>query len=157
MGRRGPKPDPAAKKKARGNPGKRPLKPEPNFGGSVGDPPDHLDEVARAKWHELVEIAKATPGLLQRSDRDHLALYCETWSDYLAACREVEAFGYTVMTESGSVYQHPSVGIRNKARATLRQLGADMGLNPSARSNVQVAGDVQQDDLEELEAQRDQT
>jgi hypothetical protein len=66
--RRGTKPQRAALKVIRGNPGKRRVpKFEPQGTGILDAPPAWMNETQRAQWFYAVQ--NAPPGLLTRTDR----------------------------------------------------------------------------------------
>lgn len=87
---RGRKPIPTEIKRARGNPGKRPLnelEPKP----SRGQPPcpAFLDEVGRAEW-ERVTALLARSNVLSEMDGAVLAAYCQAFSRWDFAERQLQ-------------------------------------------------------------------
>lgn len=146
MGKRGPKPEPTALKVLKGNPGKRPLndsEPQP-----VGDAqcPDWISEDSRKYWEYIVSVLSSVPGLLTIADSASLALMADTLALYRRAQMEVEGGSITCMSEKGSEYQHPAVGIRNKAAAELKQWFAKFGMTPSDRAGLSIPGHEEGDD-----------
>ncbi len=86
MGRRGPKPTPAAILKPRGSrlAGKaaKGMKPKPG----IPNCPTWLDREGKACWKRCV-AALASVGVLTKGDRDALAGLCENWSRFLLTTR----------------------------------------------------------------------
>lgn len=80
MGRRGPLPTPNAVRVLQGNPGKRPLRPEParTAAGVVLEPPAHLSAPVAAVWRELGDVL----GPLQPSDAPALEVLSNLVSEY---------------------------------------------------------------------------
>ena len=101
--------------------------------------PDWLDEHGRAKWDELLPLVSAM-GVATTADGDMLAMYCEAFSDFMKASAEIASDGLTCISEKGAQYQHPAVGIKNKAIERMRHLAALFGLSPSSRADLGVGG-----------------
>jgi phage terminase small subunit len=76
---KGRKPTPTMLKVLSGNPGKRPLNErEPAAPQGVPEPPEWLDDEAKAEWAR-VTVDLAAMGLLSQADRPALAAYCTAW------------------------------------------------------------------------------
>lgn len=138
MGIRGPKPKPAAKKRAEGNPGKRPLKQEPVATPGEPEMPAHLDAVARETWEWLC-LTLRKMDLLFRSDVAVMTLYCDTWSEYLAARRNVQKYGSVIASQStNQPYMSPYVSLESMLKKQLMQCLAELGLSPTSRARLHV-------------------
>lgn len=139
MGRRGPKPQPTAQRRLRGNPGKRALNDrEPTPELAVPECPDWLNDDARAEWKRIVPEL-VTMNLLTRVDRAALACYCQAWATFKAAQREVDERGLTMTVgEQGFEMQRPEVGIASKAMQQIKAFAAEFGFTPSARTSIKV-------------------
>jgi P27 family predicted phage terminase small subunit len=154
MGIRGPKPKPAAKKRADGNPGKRPLKQEPVATPGEPEMPAHLDAVARETWEWLC-VTLRKMDLLFRSDVAVMTLYCDTWSEYLEARRSVQKYGSVIASKSktksrqedgvvvesttaGQPYMSPYVSLESMLKKQLMQCLAELGLSPTSRARLHV-------------------
>ncbi len=138
MGRRGPKPQPTAQKRLRGNPGKRALNTrEPTPELAIPSCPDWLNSDARAEWDRIVPELAAM-NLLTRVDRAALACYCQAWSTFKLAQGELDKYGLTMMTggENGFEMQRPEVAIANKAMQQIKAFAAEFGFTPSARTSI---------------------
>jgi P27 family predicted phage terminase small subunit len=105
--------------------------------------------IASAKWDDTVAELLEYPGLICSLDADALALYCEAWQTLHNAQAIIVAKGMVSTSEKGGAYQHPAVGIANKAREQIVKLGHLFGLNPQAREGMIVAKPTQ-DELEDL-------
>lgn len=136
MGRRGPPKTPSVLALVRGNPGKRPInRQEPKLpAGEDADwqAPAHLTEEAKKEWQRQVPDLRAA-GVLTLADRTMFAEYCSAYSDL----REYEALAAQVGHEASIRLGY--AGQVLKLRQQVRQLAADAGLNPSARSGVKAA------------------
>jgi P27 family predicted phage terminase small subunit len=127
LGKRGAKPKPATFKVLHGNPGKREIPPDPRVYGALS-PPDWLEDVALDKWNALAPELERTMGAAAL-DSDTLAAYCYAYATFVRL-RDAED---TVMSDKGSIYQNPEVGIRNKSLEQMRKFGSVLGLSPSDR------------------------
>ena len=139
------RPVPFALKVLRGNPGRRPLKPEPQppIEAAPPPPPDFLTGHARAKWLRLAPQLHAL-GLLTSVDHDVFAAYCDAFGRWLTAeetltqmaARDMLTRGLMIKTASGNVIQNPVVGIKNVAARDMVRFGTDLGLSPAARARL---------------------
>ncbi len=105
--------------------------------------------IASRKWDETLEELQEIPGLLSRLDGDVLSLYADCWQTFHDAQQLILEHGYIAHSEKGGAYQHPSVGVCNKARESIIKIGSMFGLNPPAREGI-VLRDVEDDELERL-------
>ena len=141
MGKRGPRPAPTQLKVARGTlRSPRNDEPSPPADGIVM--PSHLGEVAQAKWRELLPMLQAVK-VMTRADVEALARYCDTWEWWLAVRKVLREQGdtYPILNDGGQVKyvaQRPEVSIAHKLAQQMRQLEQDFGLNPSARTSLNV-------------------
>lgn len=139
MGRRGPAPLPTATKRARGNPGKRPLNDdEPQMPARAPRCPSHLQGEARAEWRRVAGALNAA-GLLTQVDRAALAVYCQAWSRWVRAEEQVARHGEIVKTASGNLIQNPYLSVANRAMKQLQTLAREFGMTPSARSQLHMS------------------
>jgi P27 family predicted phage terminase small subunit len=152
---KGRKPIPTAQKKLAGNPGKRKLNAdEPELPVEAPDPPDWLDAEARAEWDRMTAQLLAA-GTLAKAYRAPLAAYCEAWSRYTAAVRDIrETGGEVVKSPNGYPILNPYASARNRALATLQSLAAEFGLTPSSKSRVKAAKSAPQSALKLFAAKR---
>jgi P27 family predicted phage terminase small subunit len=141
MGKRGPRPAPTQLKVARGTlRSPRNKEPAPPADGIVM--PGHLGEVAAAKWREILPLLQAVK-VMTRADVEALARYCDTYEWWLAVRKVLREQGdtYPILNDGGQVKyvaQRPEVSIAHKLAQQMRQLEQDFGLNPSARTSLNV-------------------
>lgn len=147
MGQRGPSPKPTQIKVSQAT-----YRPDRARGEVLPNPPDDLtppdwlSEPAREKWSELAPIL-AAQGLLTECDLDTLALYCATWARWKEAEEALQRDGMTTTAQSGYQQVSPYYTIASKSQAELRALADRLGLNPSARSRIDVKEVREQDEL----------
>ena len=138
MGRRGPAPKPTRLRIIEGNPSKRPLnrnepKPEP----SRPSCPRWLNVEAKKEWARIVPELSLL-GLLTNVDRLTLAGYCQAYARWRQAEEAIEKYGMIGKTEGGYVQQLPYVSIAQKSLQLMKNLAAEFGLTPSARTRISV-------------------
>ena len=97
--------------------------------------PSWLSADAKREWNRLAK-SLTEAGLLTSADRTSFAMYCQSYGDYLAACRSIKKDGPTIATPNGNVIQNPAVWDRNKAWDQMLKMGKEFGLTPSSRSGV---------------------
>ena len=135
MGRRGPKPQPTALRLLHGSRAKPVNEPQPARLSAVPDPPAWLGDVAASVWREEAPKLHSL-GLLTSIDLRALSLYCEAWDELFQARKSIEKHGLIAVSEKGGAYQHPSVGLKNRAIQRIKQFGAEFGMSPSTRTSV---------------------
>ena len=138
MGKRGPAPKPTALKRLQGNPGKRALNvSEPRPTATMPRCPTHLQGEARAEWRRVAR-GLHDAGLLTQIDRAALAVYCQAWGRWVKAEAQVARHGEVVKTAAGNVMQNPYLSIANRAMKQMREMARELGMTPSARSQIKV-------------------
>jgi P27 family predicted phage terminase small subunit len=149
MASRGRKPAPPEQKALKGErPGRiNPAAPTPPDG--VGEPPEILDEEGVRQWHRFAPVL-ARMGVLKESDADALALYCEHYSRWVVATKEIRKYGLTSVCGTGGEKVAPAVGIARESMAAMLKLLAEFGCTPSSRSRVRVEAEGPKDDLAEF-------
>jgi P27 family predicted phage terminase small subunit len=140
-------------RKLQGNAGHRPLnanEPQPTV--EAPECPEHLDAAAQAEW-KRISAELLTLGLLTSIDRAALAAYCQTWSRWIDAERNIAKYGPVVKSpKSGFPCANPFVGIANRALDLMLKFAIEFGLTPSARSRLQVAPPSSADPFEDFMA-----
>lgn len=141
---RGPKPQPTALKKLRGNPGRRPLntaEPELPSRPAFDAAPVELesDAVASAEWVRLAPMLRRSR-VVTEGDRGALLSLCQQWSRYLEANTAARKSGMVIKSPSGYFMPNPLIAIANRALANCVKLWAELGLTPSSRSRVTTVG-----------------
>uniref|UniRef100_A0A6M3K3R3 Putative terminase n=1 Tax=viral metagenome TaxID=1070528 RepID=A0A6M3K3R3_9ZZZZ len=155
MPKTGPKPQPTALKKLRGNPGRRPLpKNEPATGkyARVPPPPRYLDRYGKNEWRRVAgQLLKA--GLLTKVDRSALSAYCACYSTWLNAQDQIKKHGVLVKAPSGFPMQSPYLAISNKALEQMLKFLVEFGMTPSSRARVKAdKPEEKKDPLAEFQA-----
>lgn len=123
--------------------GGRPVPKPPNFKRQAPNPPSWLSREARAEWRRVVPALEKLD-LVKLEDRSTLAAYCEVWSTFVRAQRDVDRNGLTVTnrsvrkdgTESTWTTKNPSVAVALAAATQLRHYAGLFGLNPAAERNL---------------------
>ena len=136
MGARGPATKPSVLKQAQGTYRKDRVagtEPKP----LPGDPgcPTWLHREAKREWRRIVpELLRLN--LLTIVDRAALAAYCQAYARWYEAEKLVKTEGALAYTLQGNVYQHPAVGMANKAMHEMRAFLAEFGMTPAARTRI---------------------
>jgi P27 family predicted phage terminase small subunit len=134
MGKRGPKPKPAAARLLAGNPGKRKIRPD--LPAPAGAPPMPkrlmLEPAAVEKWTELVPILLGL-GTLTTADGEALATLCEVYAATQACLLELRATGPVMRTDLGGVKPNPAGPLYRSLVALQASLMGEFGLTPSSR------------------------
>lgn len=139
----GSPPTPLRLRLLKGNPGKRPLRPEPEpeREPKCPEPPPFLDGYARDEWWRVApELHRL--GLLRVTDTMPLAAYAVAYSRWRTAeevlARMAEHDGTThgllVKAADGNARQNALVRIAAEAVANMIRYAGEFGLTPVARS-----------------------
>jgi P27 family predicted phage terminase small subunit len=133
----------------RGNPGKRPIKPEPEpaVPDKPPEPPAFLSEDAVNEWWRVAPELHAL-GLFTVIDVMPLAAYCQAYAHWIAAERALALMaagdprfnGLMITGSTGSYLANPLVKIARNAAADMLRFAAEFGMTPRARSYLDAAG-----------------
>ena len=160
-GRRGPAPEPAVRKKAKGNPGKRPIPEEIEIGagslhgaglaGTDSDgeggaasavptipPPEWLNEDGLTVWNRLAPRL-ASMKILQSIDADTFARYCQNFGRWVRLQRTLDEEGETYVSESAHgtyTRSHPAFMQAQRLDRDLMMQEASFALNPADRQRL---------------------
>lgn len=113
----------------------------------AGDPPDHLNDEARAEWRRIAPMLEKR-GLIYEEESTALALYCQAFGRWQQAERKIaelvgeDSDGLIVKAPSGYPIQNPYLAIANKAMEQCYQFLQQFGLSPSARARVPDGGQL---------------
>ena len=146
----GPPPRPSALTELLGNPGKKianPNEPAPEKGAPKM--PTGLTIEARKEWRRVVPVLEKI-GMLSVVDRAALVVYCEAWSDYLAASAALRTYGDWIEGTRGTQVRHPAAMAKKEAIATIKAFCLEFGMTPSARSRITLPGQSPEADMESL-------
>jgi len=135
MGKRGPRPTPQAILKAVGSrkAASRPNEPTPVPGAPPK--PEWLDEIASAKWDEIVPLLMAR-GCMDVIYGDFIAMYCQAHQDLHDAIAIIKREGSTCISEKGGAYQHPAVSQKQGAMDKILKFGKEFGISAASVRDV---------------------
>lgn len=147
-GRRGPAPESAAVKKAKGNPGKRKIIEQPDLSAPNHDSaipsitaPEWLSDGAVEIWDRLAARLAAMK-LLQQIDSMTFGRYCEDFARWLALSKNIIELGetYKTVTLHGEFIKlNPASMMASRLNRELMMMEQNFGLNPADRQRIFVA------------------
>lgn len=144
---RGRKPKPTETKKLEGNPGKRALnnkEPQPDV--AIPECPPHLEGEARKEFERITgELMKLK--IISNIDRAAIVAYCQAWSDYVQATREIKKEGEVLYSDKGNAYINPWKNIQTSALDRVLRYSAEFGMTPSSRSRIKVETPTEEDKM----------
>jgi P27 family predicted phage terminase small subunit len=129
-------PVPFKLKLLRGNPGRRPIKsePQPRSAAKFPEAPAHLSEYGRREWERIGPEIWAL-GLLTVLDETSFAAYCSAYGMWRTAEELLAREGLTVRGDRHAV-ANPLQKIAAQAARDVLRLGSEFGLSPAARVRV---------------------
>lgn len=146
---------PTERKRALGNPGKRPL-PDKSAVVSlspVGDVvPDSLGIDGRRFWVAALESARPW---LAESDRHLLLLTAQAFDRRAFFLAQLSEQGWAIVTDKGYPYKNPLVQALTDLEKQIGNWLSLLGLTPSDRSKLGVAEVKARSKIEEMQAARD--
>ncbi len=142
-------PVPFPLKVLRGNPGKRPMKPEPQpeIAADVPEPPPFIAGYAADEWGRTApELHRL--GLLTRIDVPALAAYCHAFGQWQMAAESLAKMqandpimnAMIIKTKYGDAAMNPLVSIARKHAADVIRYASEFGLTPIARTRLAAGG-----------------
>ena len=142
MGRRGPKPDPASVKEAKGNSARRPIGKDPveqsgKAAGKVAHPPWLKGEGLKI-WRRMAPTLIARK-LLSSADVDTFGRYCRNYARWLKMQATMDKEGETYESESahGKLKRaHPAFMISDRLERMMLTIEDRFGLNPAERQRM---------------------
>lgn len=135
---------PSRIKELSGNPGKRAVnrtEPRPSGGPKA---PRTLTKAAKPVWTRLV--ASMPEGVYSACDEHLLATYCEQVVMFQMAVAALNSEPPITTGSQGQQVVSPWVKVMNEASRLISTVGAQLGLNPSARQNINVDKGEPEDD-----------
>jgi P27 family predicted phage terminase small subunit len=115
----------------------------------VPECPEHLDDDARAEWFRILPELQQL-GVLSRTDGAALALYCDAYSQWVSANREIVTHGLMIETDLGGMKANPAVAMARAAKAQMHRLLVEFGCTPSSRGRISVSKAEPENALTEL-------
>lgn len=100
-------------------------------------PPDYLDKAAIVEWNYTGSLLLQT-GMVTEIDRATFAIYCEGYSMYQRAVKEIKKAGGNPLLKNkdGAYYRSQWLDIRNRERAEMFKYLALFGLSPHDRLKI---------------------
>ena len=147
MGQRGPAARPTALKVVAGERRDRINTAEPVVPPGEVIAPDWLSDDARREWDRLAPTL-IRMGVLTSIDRDALAVYCEAVAHYEQAVTLVDKSAVLIRGTRGLV-KNPAMQVARDQAAIIRAYARELGLTPSARSEM-VHGGAQRNPGDDL-------
>lgn len=139
MGRRGPKPDPAAVKIAKGNPGRRRVGADPKAEEQSREikvaPPSWLKDDGLKVWRRLAPGVEKLR-LLTAVDAETFARYCRNFARWLDANKAVDELGMAYDTETGYERIRVAMAVSIRLEPVLERAEDRFGLNPAERQRI---------------------
>ena len=99
----------------------------------VPDCPEWLNDRGKVEWARLANILDRVPDLIAEPDWDAVALLAAAWAEYHEADEVVQREGILAESQNGIPFQHPAVGVRNKAHERIVKLQHAIGATPQSR------------------------
>lgn len=142
MARRGPKPEPAAVKEAKGKPGRRPIGHDPVTEEAAKvvsvTPPVWLKAEGLKVWQRLAPRLSQLK-LLSPTDAETFGRYCRNFARWMKMQKRLDDMGeiYEIETASGKVRRaDPAFLIGDRLERQLVSAEAVFGLNPAERQRI---------------------
>lgn len=141
MGLRGPKPEPAAVKIAKGNPGNRPIGVDPQITADQGvpvTPPAWLKKSGLAIWERLAPRLTAMK-LLSQVDAEAFGRYCRNFARWqkMQLILDKEDEFYESESAHGKLKRvHPAFLVSDRLERQLLASEDRFGLNPAERQRL---------------------
>lgn len=142
---RRPPPTPTHLRLLRGNPGKRPIRsePEPQIPESIPEPPAFLTGHAADEWRRVApELYRLR--LLTLLDVGPFAAYCQSYARWRTAeevladmaTRDPRTSGLLIKRSDGNEGANPMVRIAANAAAAMISYAGHFGMSPAARARI---------------------
>lgn len=96
-----------------------------------------VSDLAQRMWNEKAEQLIRSK-VLKVTDLEALESYCLSYELMCTASDEINREGITVVGAMGGMIKNPACNVLKDAQTELRQMGTLLGLNPSARTRINV-------------------
>lgn len=139
MGKRGPKKEPAAKKRAKGNPGKDRL-PTKRSAPKTKLPqcPSFVPPMAKRVWKSVVPKLLEL-GVIAQVDEHAIAAYCIAFDRFRRATLKVKRQGELVpVGDKGYFQNNPWLSIANRSLVEMKSFWSQFGMTPSDRMSLNI-------------------
>jgi P27 family predicted phage terminase small subunit len=108
---------------------------EPQYPTAIPTPPDYLDDDAIIEWERVTPLLYSQ-GLISELDMAMLAGYCTSYSTWVKAERDVQKYGLTRETSTGSLVQTPYLNIANSTKKLMKDFAVQFGMSPVSKARV---------------------
>src|SRR5262249_2457136 len=143
----GPPPTPSYLKLLKGNPGRRPIKanPEPEVSPKIPSPPEFLSPIAKDEWWRIAgELHRLQ--LLTPFDVAMFSVYCQSYADWIEAGRQLaiagvadpETQGLLIKGSHKQLMPNPLLRVAAGAADRMMNVATQLGLTPLARSRISI-------------------
>jgi P27 family predicted phage terminase small subunit len=142
----GPPPTPSYLKLFKGNPGRRPIKanPEPEVSPEIPSPPEFLSPIAKDEWWRIAgELHRLR--LLTPFDVGVFSVYCQSYADWIEAERQLaiagadpETHGLLIKGSHKQLMPNPLLRVAAAAAERMMNCATQLGLTPLARSRISI-------------------
>ena len=110
---------------------------EPEFAGSIGDPPEDMEGVALETWRQFVDELTEAGVVLTQIDRRNVINLCEAAQHCHDAQEDIKRSGLKAITERGET-KNQSFTIQTTAATTFLRISSAYGCTPASRGKVTV-------------------
>ena len=100
-------------------------------------PPAHLEGIALLTWQHYEPLLRGA-GVLTDADLLAFEKYCHWAEVFELAQKNIRENGVTIPTVTGDMKKNPAVTAAKDASAELRALSGVLGLDPAARTRINV-------------------
>jgi P27 family predicted phage terminase small subunit len=122
--------------------------------GSLPEPPEHLDAVARAEWDRMIQLLKGTR-VVNETDGSALAVYCVAYSQWVKAGTELKGpikYG----TGAARLETKLLMDILKQSMSLMMRVLVEFGFTPASRSKASFHRGTPRDELGEFLSARDE-
>lgn len=109
---------------------------EPDYEVCAPVAPEYLSPEAAKHFDKMVAQLEEA-GVMTGIDTDALALYCRTWTDWVAEDKALRKEGTIIDGVKGGKIRNPRIAIINQLYKQLQQMMAHFGITPKTRNKVQ--------------------
>ena len=118
---------------------------EPKYSKIEVEPPEHLDNAAKAEWHRIYRDM-AGQGMITTVDRAAISAYCVSYSRWVKAETKLALMmeksddnlfgGMIFKTNKNNLSQNPLIRIADRAMENMVRICAEFGMTPSSRTRA---------------------
>lgn len=106
--------------------------------------PAFLGRIGRREWRRQVAELESL-GVIATIDRAALAVWCDTWQEYLVAIAMIRKHGRQAVGSTGQMVVSPWFRAKATAAERLLKYAAQFGFTPSARARINAVEVAEED------------